>query len=62
MHSCRHVFGNTQPAVKVPVVRAFGNGTAPFALLVLADVVFDAVEQAVTVLAFDGDLESFLPG
>jgi hypothetical protein len=53
------VLGQAEAAVEIPELRAFGHGAAAFTLQVLADFVFDGVEYAVGVAAFDGERESF---
>ena len=52
-------FGAAKPAVKVPEVGTFGQVAAPFALDVFADFVLDGLQNAVAVLAFNVELESF---
>ena len=56
----RYVFGSAKLPIKVPIMRAFRNGAAPFALLVFADVVLHTVQQPIAVLPFDGALQCFL--
>ena len=59
-----HHFGGlgreAELAVEVPVVHARRQHAAPLALDVFANFVFDRVQNPVRVLAFDGELESFL--
>ncbi|MNY67735.1 hypothetical protein D3C86_2053770 [compost metagenome] len=54
--------GAAKLAVKVPKISAFGQVAAPLALDVLADFVLDGIQNAVPVLAFNMELESFSHG
>ena len=55
-------FGAAKLAIKVPEVGTFGQVAAPFALDVFADFVLDGIQNAVAVLAFNVELESFSHG
>lgn len=57
MHLAGVGLGAAKAAGKVPVVHTFGQGGAALACHVLAHFVFAGVEQAVTVAAFDSELE-----
>ena len=62
MHDLGGLLGAPEAAVKIPEISALGQVTAPFALDVFADFVLDGVQNAVTVLAFDVEWESFSHG
>ena len=62
VHHFGGFLGHAKAAVEVPVVGALGHHTAAFALDVLADLVFDGVQNAVAVLAFNGQGKSFSHG
>lgn len=51
--------GSTKATIKVPKVNTFGQRAAAFTLDVFAYLMFDGVEYAVTVLAFDIQFECF---
>ena len=56
------VLGQAKAAIEVEEVDALRQGFAPFALEVLANLVFEGIEHAVRMPASQGQGESFLHG